>query len=161
MGNTCAVKQEISNEEKAEIQNEEQSHKTRAVKIPVFTKKLGLNFKLDEGIQKIRPKHDNESVQDISTERNLQDSNAPHFFVQYKQNEDSCKGYWKQKHTEDFLKEICSKEVVSEKAVIQKKEDEYDDYYDQIRENDLDQFKFQTIFIMKLVDRNQSQFQRK
>ncbi|CAD8151284.1 unnamed protein product [Paramecium pentaurelia] len=125
MGNSCTLKQESPNEENIEIQNDE-SYQTRTVKIPVFTGKLGLNFKLDEGIQKVRPNQDYESVQDISTQRNLQDSNA----LQYIQNEDSCKSYLKQKHTGDFLQEICSNEVVSQKVLIKNKEVEYEDYYD-------------------------------
>ncbi|CAD8062128.1 unnamed protein product [Paramecium sonneborni] len=161
MGSSCNQLQSSSNEDNKQIQSDIQ-YQGPSVKIPVFTRKLELNLKIDKGLQQIRPKRIDESVMDITTERNLHEQNTPQFYlinqIQFKKKEDSCQSYRKQQQQEDLLQEICANEVISQISVYSKKEDEYEEYYnDLVKENEWDQFKFQPIFIMKMVDRSQSQ----
>ncbi|CAK66852.1 unnamed protein product (macronuclear) [Paramecium tetraurelia] len=158
MGSHCSQAVQnttVTYEEKNEINNTIQEKESF---VPIFTGKLNLNVEIDKGVYSMRPCNVNDSVLDITTERNQQE--------QIQQNQLLSKKYFDDTMTINkshnlvysnmgfnILSEIIPSEVVSQKQEKQKKVEECDEDYDQMCRTDLDQFKFQQPAVMKYVDK--------
>ncbi|CAD8071509.1 unnamed protein product [Paramecium sonneborni] len=162
MGSQCSQAQSnntVIQEEKNEIKNVVQNQTPCAY---VFTTKLKLNVEIDKALQPLKV---NDSVLDITTERNLQESQQQNQLLSRKYFDETMtinKSHNLVYSNTGFniLSDLCPSEVVSQKQKKQKNVEEFDEDYDQMCKNDLDQFKFQQPAVMKYVDK-QSQQQQK
>ncbi|CAD8065611.1 unnamed protein product [Paramecium sonneborni] len=151
MGSNCSQivleNNVVKQEQKYEINNLIQNETTY---IPTFSTKLKLNVKIDKVLQPY-----------ITTERNQQESQQ--------QNQQISKKYFDKKMTINksynpginILSDLCPYEVASipqKKQKKQKNVEELDQDYDQMCQNDLDQFKFQQPAVMKYIDKRSQQY---
>ncbi|CAD8156634.1 unnamed protein product [Paramecium pentaurelia] len=158
MGSHCSQTVQnntVNYEKKHEIDNIIQD---KEIQEPTFTTKLNLNVEIDKGVYSMRPCNVNDSVLDITTERNLQESIPQNQFLSKKYFDDTMT--INKSHNLvysnmglNILSDLCQNEVVSQKQEKQKKVEEYDEDYDQMCKYDIDQFKFYQPAVMKYVDK--------